>query len=427
MFLPTAEEILAALTDQLYQQQLLTAALLTSSTFDVRGKVLANQRSRKPNDMNKRRSLRGGQSTWVPSCVEGSTWRNRGNSKSDLLVPSSKWDTIDLLDYFHRVNGEGFALQNLFGHLPRFARDQNGSRFLQKVLPKVDKVEFEQAFNELAPVSNILMNHVFDNMALLSLVKELQGSVFECAQDLNGNHVIQKCIERLDHEKIDFVFQGILEKVSVLKTHQYGCRVLQRIMERCSNTEYKTKIAVATMENIVELAKHQYGNYVVQHVIEHGNAQQKADAIQALIPHTGELSKHKFASNVIEKCLLFGALSEKKNLIGTIFDADEKIWHGLIIHQFGNYVMQRVLEVVSEEERKALLTRINKHFDSLKGCMYGKHILKRVEKLLNNRDQINKSNLQHRPSTSSETKENTLPVTVAEAKTEQFEKVEGEV
>lgn len=48
-----------------------------------------------------------------------------------------------------------------------------------------------------------------------------------CVRDQNGNHVIQKCIECVPPEKIDFIISAFQSQVASLSTHPYGCRVIQ--------------------------------------------------------------------------------------------------------------------------------------------------------------------------------------------------------
>jgi hypothetical protein len=59
----------------------------------------------------------------------------------------------------------------------------------------------------------------------------------KCVKDQNGNHVIQKAIERLAPEHIRFIIDAFYGQVYVLATHPYGCRVIQRIFEHCSEKE----------------------------------------------------------------------------------------------------------------------------------------------------------------------------------------------
>ena len=59
------------------------------------------------------------------------------------------------------------------------------------------------------------------------LVAELDGSIMKCVRDQNGNHVIQKCIEYVPQDRIQFVISSFFGEVVSLSTHPYGCRVIQ--------------------------------------------------------------------------------------------------------------------------------------------------------------------------------------------------------
>lgn len=50
--------------------------------------------------------------------------------------------------------------------------------------------------------------------------------------------------------------------------------------------------------------------------------------------------------------------------------------------QYGNYVVQKVLETCSDQQREMIMTRIKIHLTALKKYTYGKHIVARVEKLV---------------------------------------------
>ena len=59
------------------------------------------------------------------------------------------------------------------------------------------------------------------------MVKELDGHIMRCVRDQNGNHVIQKCIECVPEDSIQFIIDTFFDKVVTLSTHPYGCRVIQ--------------------------------------------------------------------------------------------------------------------------------------------------------------------------------------------------------
>jgi len=59
------------------------------------------------------------------------------------------------------------------------------------------------------------------------MVQELDGNIMRCVRDQNGNHVIQKCIECVPEDAIDFIVSTFFDQVVTLSTHPYGCRVIQ--------------------------------------------------------------------------------------------------------------------------------------------------------------------------------------------------------
>ena len=61
----------------------------------------------------------------------------------------------------------------------------------------------------------------------IKMVQELDGSIMRCVRDQNGNHVIQKCIECVPEEHIQFIVESFFDQVVTLSTHPYGCRVIQ--------------------------------------------------------------------------------------------------------------------------------------------------------------------------------------------------------
>ena len=78
----------------------------------------------------------------------------------------------------------------------------------------------------------------------MSLVSGLEGNILRCVKDQNGNHVIQKIIECLPKEKLDFIIQSFQGQVMQLSTHPYGCRVIQRILEHCQDDHVNSVLEV---------------------------------------------------------------------------------------------------------------------------------------------------------------------------------------
>ncbi|RLM66228.1 hypothetical protein C2845_PM16G02660 [Panicum miliaceum] len=245
----------------------------------------------------------------------------------------------------------------LKGHILQLSLQMYGCRVVQKVLEVVD---MDRKIN---------------------IVHELKNSVLKCIGDQNGNHVIQKCIECVPEDRIPFVIEPILSQILVLCTHQYGCRVIQRVLEHCHDPATQSAIMNEIVQQTFHLTDDKFGNYVVQHVLDHGKPEERSSIIQKLSGQVVILSKQKFASNVIEKCLANGTPEERDSVIGEIISSGQT-FQELMKDQFGNYVVQRVLQTCDDKYLEMILSSIKLHLSELKNYTYGKHIVARVEKLI---------------------------------------------
>jgi len=217
-----------------------------------------------------------------------------------------------------------------------------------------------------------------------------------------GNHVVQKCIEQCPSPLIQFIVDTFQGKVYSLATHPYGCRVIQRILEHCSQPKRNKNDNVVggaagisaqlnllkreLLQCTISLVQDQYGNYVVQHVLEHGKKEDKAEIVRQLRGKILQLSQHKFASNVIEKCVQFGSFEDRQILLEEILNEKDRTSRMMPLEvmmkdQYANYVVQKVLDVCDQTQRELLIQRIKPHISTLKKYTYGKHIIARLEKI----------------------------------------------
>lgn len=81
-----------------------------------------------------------------------------------------------------------------------------------------------------------------------------------------GNHVVQKCIECVEPNALQFIINAFQGQVFSLSTHPYGCRVIQRILEHCM-ADQTTPVLEELHQHTEQLLQDQYGNYVIQHVL----------------------------------------------------------------------------------------------------------------------------------------------------------------
>lgn len=312
----------------------------------------------------------------------------------DEIVPSAQTLMIDvfgnyvlqkLFEYGTPEQCESLALL-LKGQAVQLAMQMYGCRVVQKALEYVNTNRLIEIITEFEEPSDLL----------------------RCVHDSNGNHVIQKCIEVINKaskeaatpeasdflaSKIQFIINTFQGKVKELSSHPYGCRVIQRILEYCNNSQ-KSVILDELRKCCKELVQDCYGNYVIQFVMQHGWEADRAALIKEVQSNLLDFSQHKFASNVVEKCLQFASKKDRDEMIWTIINVtfdlknpvDAKghcVLESMVRDPYANYVVQKVIDVSDDRQRAAIMRYVKENITQLRRYTYGKHIIVRLEKITN--------------------------------------------
>jgi len=316
-------------------------------------------------------------------------------------------------------------------------KDQNGCRFLQKVLEEDETgrscdIIYEEVLPHIAelmldPFGNYLCQKLIEKCTVdqrISLIRDvsshlvkisrnihgtravqktielithpqeikyvreaLKGNVVSLIQDLNGNHVIQKCINKLEPNDNQFIYDAVARHCVQVSTHRHGCCVMQRCIDHASSQQ-KIMLIEEIINNALVLVQDAFGNYVVQYILDFNSDEVCQKVAEKLIVSLYALSLQKFSSNVIEKCLKVG--NEKtvkmitRELINYKFNDQNRIKGGhedplipLLQHPYGNYVIQTALHVASTkavEEWEIIADRIRSNMHNLKKTPYVKKI-----------------------------------------------------
>ena len=225
-----------------------------------------------------------------------------------------------------------------------------------------------------------------------ALVAEIEGHAMALMTDQNGNHVVQKCIECCPAALLDPLLQSVRSHIYRLASHPYGCRVTQRMLEHGSASQRQLIMDEIVSADgsyaLLDLMRSSFGNYVAQGTLTHGSAWHRHRLCEAVRGHVAALSRHKFASNVMEKCLLHADAADQQSLIDEIMGDQHSAAPSLSLpfldlcsDPYGNYVLQRLLNVIEEGQRVDLLWRLKRFVPHLKKIPYGKHILARIERM----------------------------------------------
>ncbi|KAJ8110618.1 hypothetical protein ONZ43_g5829 [Nemania bipapillata] len=326
-----------------------------------------------------------------------------GGIRANREKDSSQGARSGLLEEFRSLNKSNrrYELKDLRGYIVEFSGDQHGSRFIQDKLTAANSEEKEHVFREIESNAIQLMKDVFGNYVIQKffehgnqlqkkllaaqmkgkvcdlsvqmyscrvvqkalehvlveqqkeIVEELKSNVVAVAKDGNGNHVVQKVIHMFPKLCIPFIMDAFRGQVERLCSDGYACRVIQRILEHGTDNE-KQSLMTDIHACSSRLMTDQYGNYVIQHIIGHGNPEDRTIMIEQAIHRVVTLSRHKYASNVIEKCIQFGSEAERAAIHAnfTTQDGDgPSPLQGLVKDQFGNYVIQKLLDCLEGEEK----------------------------------------------------------------------------
>ena len=279
-------------------------------------------------------------------------------------------------------------------HLPTLVHDLHGNRVVQAYLACGTAAQrawvYEHALRGNVAVLSLhpsgcrvvqrALEHV-DAGTRTAMVRELEHVVVKCVMDQNGNHVVQKCIETAEPpEAVQFMLDAFRGQVVLLARHAYGCRVLQRIIEHCTAAQV-APLVDELLAAVGPMLTDQFGNYVVQHVMERGTARQRRAVVLATRGRVQELSCHKFASNVMEKCVQHCAPDDRNTaIVAELLQGGGAPLFALVGDQYGNYVVQKLLEVCEPPTRDRILAVLRPAVPTLEQLPYGKHIIQCVAK-----------------------------------------------
>ena len=225
--------------------------------------------------------------------------------------------------------------------------------------------------------------NVIDDKYVPEITEELAPYFEKCIEDQNGNHVIQKIIERLQPGEDNGIYDVVLNNIHDFSVHQYGCRVIQKLFNQCDE-EQKDNLLDGIYKSIIELCQDQYGNYVIQYVLEKQkgvNVQKIYDDLKGKI---FELSIHKFGSNVIEKALSYGSPAQRAEIIDEIIskdDMDNDSLLNMVKDKFGNYVVQKMIEYSDQKTKDNIIKRIISSQSLKKRDGFSKHVINFIEKM----------------------------------------------
>ncbi|XBI41061.1 hypothetical protein VPH35_125562 [Triticum aestivum] len=314
-----------------------------------------------------------------------------------------------LLKLIKNPVNQSMRLINVKGHVPALSADPIGSCFIQQ---KLDEATTGEILLEHGPrvyfrilIAN-LMGHVLDLSLHLygcrviqkafeisdidqqiEMAKELDSNLFKCICDQHANHAVQKCMESVQPQYIQFIYRRLCGNAKMLSTHPYGCHVVQKMLEFCKDPKFMDRFIMEILDCARELSIDPYGNYVVHYIVEHGGPRHREIIMLKFAGRIVQMTHQKHSSKVIEKCLIYGSYHDCKLLINEILcagggqTADHIV--GMIVHQYANNVVRQMIDVVNDWQFNVIVDVLRRNRDTLVMYAQGRQVIAQVERLLN--------------------------------------------
>ena len=208
-----------------------------------------------------------------------------------------------------------------------------------------------------------------------TIINSLSERVVELVQDLNGNHVVQKCLTRLGAPGCQFIYDAVGKHCVIVGTHRHGCCVLQRCIDHATGHQRAQLIARITA-NAFSLVQDPYGNYVVQYILDLDEAMFTKPLCLAFNENVCSLSKQKFSSNVIEKCLRTADFETKRLMIDEMLRGNEL--EKMLRDSFANYVIQTAMDHADAETKIRIIDHVRPILPAIKQTPHGRRIAGKI-------------------------------------------------
>jgi len=315
----------------------------------------------------------------------------RGDQKHSLT--DSGPVSSSLLDQFKAAKNRIWTMTDIKGHIVEFCQDQNGSRFIQQRLEVANTPEKTMVMNEVLPAVRRLRNDVFGNYVVQKLIEHgtksmqdelretLKGELLPLSLQMYGCRVVQKAFETLPDEDLTALLKEFHHNVISCIHDQNGNHVMQKCIEVMSSKakaahdsgdKKKAKalrdeiqfIVDDVLDNVASLSCHPYGCRVLQRILEHTAEPQKTRALNEINNCHRLLLDDQYGNYVIQHVLQFGRNLDRESILALIYE------NGLLIlsrQKFASNVVEKLLQYGSPEQRNAIVREMLKFVDETTG------------------------------------------------------------
>lgn len=175
------------------------------------------------------------------------------------------------------------------------------------------------------------------------LASGLRGQVRAAMQSKHANYVITKAVEVMPGDSIGFISQELLGHGAEVARHQFGCRVICRILEHLSPKDSSSmELLDEVLKDAETLRSHPFGSIVMRHFLEHGLDEHRSHVAAALRKDLLDCALQRKGSHVVEAAFLHCSSEDCEVLIQELVAGDRQML-ALATGQFGKHVALTLL------------------------------------------------------------------------------------
>lgn len=228
-------------------------------------------------------------------------------------------------------------LDALLGQVRRLSRDQVGCRLVQQALDEEGSMAATLILNEGLPFWG------------------------EAMVDPFGNYLFQKILEKISAEERIMLVKTVSTRLVNASLNLHGTRSVQKIVELCTIDEEKSDggsneetaadvLTKALTPAAARLCIDSHGNHVIQRILLKLGHKHSKFVFDAVAESVGDVARHRHGCCVIQRCLDSPPGPARSNLVCRIVDKSLE----LMQDAYGNYVVQYVLDVCSDDDVHAV-------------------------------------------------------------------------
>ncbi|KAG0200727.1 mRNA binding protein puf3 [Mortierella sp. GBA30] len=302
------------------------------------------------------------------SLRNGGTHRNQQqqiDEAKDLENDAGHGARSPLLEEFrNNKTNKKYELKDLAGSVVEFSGDQHGSRFIQQKLETASDEEKSMVFDEILSQALQLMTDVFGNYVIQKffehgaqehkavLAKQMEGHVLSLTLQMYGCRVVQKGLEHVQSDRQAMLVKELEGHVLRCVKDQNGNHVIQKAIE-CVPAEHIQFIMSAFTGQVYTLATHPYGCRVIQRMFEHCE-DTKTPLMDELHRYIPNLVQDQYGNYVIQHILERGKPSEKSLVVSKVMGQVLQ----LSKHKFASNVVEKCVAYGSNSDRQKLIEEV---------------------------------------------------------------------